>query len=811
MAALFFRPYWISYSHYTFGGWFTDEKFTKPFQLHATDTDVAKYGVSGTVSQDPTLTAEQDGTPVKADTTLYAKWVGAPVTVYAYKDRLKTAGKKETLPNVTYGSTIKASQMPTPETETGYTFIGWYNAANDREFKFEQDKITAETTLYPRYAIATYTVSFDTDGGSEVAPITVSHGGVVPAFAEGKAPTKTGYTIEGWYSDESKATPFTLGTTPVTANMTLYVEWEYSYYTVEFIVDGVNRTSLDTFVGDGAGGYKDNPQYLGYAIKTEKYLENSTWKDKTVDRRIKYGDKVPKTTPTDKDSAPDYFVFDGWYTDSGCKNAYDYNTPVTSNLKLYGKFDQAFKVSFIDADDNSEITYVKVRAGETVARPTDAPNKEGKAFTDWYVYADYLKTDKFNFSNKINQNTDVYAKYESATTYAAMFFPACTLPAGVRIGYANNTVYVVKGNPVAQPVFERKGYTLDGWYECNQSGTKITNSVPWDFSTVLTSNIYLRAEWTAEKYTVKFETNGAGTVADQILEYGGYVYTPTLKKTGYTEGDWYEDPEFKIPFDGYVTDNVTLYKKWDPIVYDVTFVDSIGNATPSQKVAYGKTVTKPSDPTAAQSVLAFVAWYTDANFTTEYDFTAPVTKSFSLYAKYLTGVDIILNVADKTYDGKAVEATATATSKDKNIADPAVKLEYKVKGAEDSTYTEIAPINVGSYVARASTAATDKLAPAKAEKEFAIYRVSPRSPLRQQGLPPPFPAQGQAFFFGAHTCFPGRTAVPSPHYGSPPQARFCKRTPHPSPGFRKSPCKAVSPEPGSDPIGSRWGGHARTA
>ena len=74
-----------------------------------------------------------------------------------------------------------------------------------------------------------YTVTFNTDGGTDVAPQTVDHGGKVAKPAN---PTKTGYKFAGWYTEADTEFDFN---TPITSATTLYAKWNANQYTITFL------------------------------------------------------------------------------------------------------------------------------------------------------------------------------------------------------------------------------------------------------------------------------------------------------------------------------------------------------------------------------------------------------------------------------------------------------------------------------------------------------------------------------------------------------------------------------------------------
>ena len=125
---------------------------------------------------------------------------------------------------VSAGATITAPASPT---KSGFTFGGWYKEASYVTlWNFGTDKVTANITLYAKWTAippATYTVTFDSQGGSTVDSATgVSAGATITAPA---SPTKSGFTFGGWYKEASYVTLWNFGTDKVTANITLYAKW----------------------------------------------------------------------------------------------------------------------------------------------------------------------------------------------------------------------------------------------------------------------------------------------------------------------------------------------------------------------------------------------------------------------------------------------------------------------------------------------------------------------------------------------------------------------------------------------------------
>ena len=145
---------------------------------------------------------------------------GAQITgevIGAYTVTFQSEGGSEV------ASQIRANtpaDQPADPTKEGYTFIGWYNG--ESEWNFETP-VTADLTLTAKWQINRYTITFDTAGGSEVAPITQDYGTTITAPAN---PTKTGYTFAGW----DKTIPATMPA----ENITLTARWTVNQYTITF-------------------------------------------------------------------------------------------------------------------------------------------------------------------------------------------------------------------------------------------------------------------------------------------------------------------------------------------------------------------------------------------------------------------------------------------------------------------------------------------------------------------------------------------------------------------------------------------------
>ena len=200
---------------------------------------------------------------------IYGNTTGVIVT---YKD-----GDSEYAKQVLPSGTL-ATRPDAPAATPGYTFGGW-NKADGTAWDYASDKVTDNITLYAKWAANTYTITFDTAGGSEIAPITQDYGTVITAP---EAPTREGYTFIGWDKE--------IPTTMPTENMTVTAQWKINQYTITFDTNGGSEIAPITQDYGTAITAPANPTREGYTfigwdreIPTTMPAENITlkaqWKD----------------------------------------------------------------------------------------------------------------------------------------------------------------------------------------------------------------------------------------------------------------------------------------------------------------------------------------------------------------------------------------------------------------------------------------------------------------------------------------------------------------------------------------------------
>ena len=157
--------------------------------------------------------------------------------------------------------------QPDNPTKEGHTFIGWYKGEEKWNFA---DAVTEALTLTAKWTANRYTITFDTAGGSEVAPITQDYGTTITAPA---APTRTGYTFAGWDK--------TIPTTMPAGDMAITAQWQLNQYTITFDTAGGSEVPSITQDYGTAITAPANPTKTGYTF--------AGW-DKTIPSTMPAGD-----------------------------------------------------------------------------------------------------------------------------------------------------------------------------------------------------------------------------------------------------------------------------------------------------------------------------------------------------------------------------------------------------------------------------------------------------------------------------------------------------------------------------------------
>ena len=325
---------------------------------------------------------------VTGDMTLYAGWLILNYTIF-----FDTAGGSNIGPiTQDYGTTINAPAAPT---KTGYTFTGW-------EPELPPTMPAENISVTAQWSINQYTLSFDTDGGSAIDPITQDYGTAINAPAD---PTKTGYTFTGW----SSALPATMPA----ENLTVTAQWSINQYTLSF--DTAGGSAIDpitqnygTTINAPAAPTKTGYTFTGWdpelpaTMPAENVTVTAQWRinSYTVSLDPNGGrvspDALSVTYLTPYGSLPtpvrsDY-RFDGWYLgDEKIEAQTVMSQAVPHTLTARWTFQPSAVVGpsrdtlTLETNGGSPIAPIHAARGTTLDLSALQPEKSGFRFTGWYL------------------------------------------------------------------------------------------------------------------------------------------------------------------------------------------------------------------------------------------------------------------------------------------------------------------------------------------------------------------------------------------------------------------------------------------
>lgn len=286
--------------------------------------------------------------------------------------------------------------------------------------------------------------------------------------------------------------------------------------------------------------------------------------------------------------------------------------------------------------------------------PTELPVLEqtGYTFEGWYY--DLTYSNKVFAYDELKANTIIYAKWVQQT-YNIIFN---------NNGHGNkvNPINGIVKLPTTLPTLGEDGFIFEGWYY-DQTFTKLAK--PND---TMTSNITLFAKWTVAKYNVTYIINNHGIQPDNLTELTNLPSVlPTLTDDNYNFLGWYYDQSFTKsanPNDK-LTNNVTLYAKWEKKTYTISFIiNNHGtqpeNITETTRIPY-------SLPKLTENYYSFEGWYMDEEFTTPVESGSSISSNITLYAKWKK---IAFNI---TFDNNGMGQTLNAIE---NVSKVPYSLEY---------------------------------------------------------------------------------------------------------------------------------------
>lgn len=516
-------------------------------------------------------------------------------------------------------SVNKPETVPTKE---GALFAEWCtDAEGTKPYDFSK-AVRGDLTLYARYGVPR-TVTFNTNGGTEIAAVQVPDGMPVAKPAD---PSNGPYAIDNWYLGENVYD----WTAPVTSDITIDVVWS-------------TKTTVTL-----------NYNYIGSENKTFKaaLFEPLAADDENlaVDERIGY-------------------TFEGWYDDAAGTTAHVFTGNVVAPFTLYAKWIPAklariTSTKYTEGYSHDKFRLVWEDAGAKAGDTLSITYRTIIPFTSYSIRKIDGSESKFFHEKSSGTYPQFWSTMETTGEWTTVTYvfpePGATQTANIAYEEGGIGFYVnlLNSNMVPGVFVEILSATLNGAALPIEAANVGSHTAP-----TLTKDVDCYV-WTS--HNVTFNTDGGTAIAPAAIEFGKKVAKPANpEKDGFVFVDWYADAEFTkaFSFDTPIVEDTTIYAKFGAKKV-VTFVVNGGSEVAAVDVANGEKLVKPEDPTKANS--AFGGWFTDEGCTVAYDFATPVTADISLYAKW----NEIWNVTLNYNYGETPATKVVAVGKGEVMAEP---------------------------------------------------------------------------------------------------------------------------------------------
>ena len=550
--------------NYTFKRKYTDEDFTDSVVIEQT------FGEAVVKPSDEQLkwvghSFEKYESEIPANVTEEGERVFVALyTINKHKVTFVNGDSKSEV-ELTYGDAIV---LPELDERAGYT-LSWDGYSKGMTLPDNDITLTAKWTPID------YTITFDSNGGSEIAPIAQGFETKVTVPAN---PSKNGYTFAGWEPGVPETMPLN--------GLTCVAQWKINQYTLTFDLNGGDSDSIADITAD-------------------------------------YDSDVTVADPTRTG-----YTFKGWEPEfTGKIPAAD--TKYTAKWEV-----NKYKVTF-NTDGGSAIDPVEVEYGSKITLP-ETPTKEGHTFYGWVNVPETMPAENITLlaSWKINQykvrffnGDELYAEYDldygSEIQYPAnpskagwtflgwtSEYTGETVPAGtvvytaqwkqtivkVRFVFWNDNIVEYEYKPgekitVIPNIPEREGYKFIGW------DTVIPNVVPEDVENGI---LTITALWKANIYIVYFSANNQ-TISKQELPYGSTIVVPEAPAVeGYTFVGWTPEVAKTVP-----AKDVWYEAVYEINTYKVTYYlnDEVVNVA---EVKYGEAI--PAYEPTVEEGMKFDGW-----------------------------------------------------------------------------------------------------------------------------------------------------------------------------------------------------------
>ena len=683
------------------------------------------------------------------DLVLYAIWIPQYTLHYAINGGTVTTGSVPADQLYNVGTSV--GPVFSSLSRTGYRFDGWVNGSSVI-LPGGNFTILSDSVLTAKWTAINYTISYNSDGGSEAPSAFTKQIG--ESFTVGSAVFKPGYNFAGWWNGSTL-----IGADAIVVvgsnNISYTAQWVAKIYRVTYDWNGGRGTAVDdvlyTFgtaaitlpvVGDRI---KDGYTFAGWSQSSTGSLLNATyiptqsrtlyalWNigNFTVTYDAGRGTVANSIVPVPNGGSTllplptrTNFVFDGWHTANtgGARlgNSGDSFTPTASQTvyakwiqsSLFGITDSLTRIgsvvtvdnisnTFSGANSNSSVS-VSIPANAFVAGTTinfDLVGNSSRAVgllpgvnylvsiaVSWLTGDETVPdtaTDKpviVTISNTtIKAGATAYAIINNQSTLLGTatedgwirvsitsdpeIVVAATKPSAptsvIATSNANQQSVISWSAPTTTGGSAITGYTAtaDNGASCTTTSTScaisnLSNGTAYTFTVTATNVVGTSATstpasaTTAALYVVTFDVKGGSPVNAGSFLTASTVTEPTAPtRSGYAFAGWSATEggaAQAFPYAPGVTNNITMFARWDALDNVVTFDSKSGSAVSNAIFASGGTLAAPTMPT--RNGYTFAGWsVTDGGSAITFPYSPGVTTDITLYAKWTPVVAIIVN------------------------------------------------------------------------------------------------------------------------------------------------------------------------
>ena len=488
--------------------------------------------------------------------------------------------------------------------------------------------VVTNTVTDTKPEMTKYKVTFDSNGGAEVEPQFVE---LNKRVNEPAAPTRPGYTFNGWYAGSEK---WVFLSHTVDNDIILTAKWTPNNNAIIFDANGGSGTMenmsietdssrdliLNTFIKEGYSfigwatsengsvEYRDGEHYKMGA--EQSYILYAVWKPNensivfdanggigTMDNVSIFTDSIVDLPPNTYERAG--YTFEGWSTNKNGTVEYtdcaNYVMGKNSIYTLYAIWRAKENTLVFDANSGiGTMPNMTIATDDSVNLTSNAFTKDGYTFVGWSTSADGTVeyTDMMRYTMGVNSSNTLYAIWRAKEN--TILFNAN----GGNGTMASMRIATCESDNLIKNTFTKKGYDFMGWSTVVNGNVEYTDQAMY---TMGTEDVYtLYAVWKTVEYNITYILNG-GT--EDVVNSKTFtiddlpVALNDLKnKQGYLFNHWYKESDFsgnpvtKITAIG----NVTLYAEYIEGTDGLIFAEFDGNWKISGYNGNSKNVVIPS-------------------------------------------------------------------------------------------------------------------------------------------------------------------------------------------------------------------------